>query len=156
MNRPNHQHPHPCSGYGCNHVHNSDGICGGTDGLFKPGAATLDDFLDDDDPDADALQRAMVEAGEAHLERTASTGPVETVPPLMAEYLPTSAAMIDASQVGAQFSVAYDAEPPDWTRVLEVYAHGTDATRGSINDVLISLCGWSLPSLVTLSQGGTP
>lgn len=32
----NHQHPHPCSFYGCNHAHDRSNKCTGAYGLFGP------------------------------------------------------------------------------------------------------------------------
>jgi hypothetical protein len=101
-------------------------------------------------PSAGDDARFAVDSSE-HQNANYSTGPVERAGGPLSEPLPPFVA--DRVAVGVQFHGAYDAESQDWERILDRYQDADDDTRAAINDTLISLCGWSLPSLVRLSRG---
>jgi hypothetical protein len=58
----------------------------------------------------------------------------------------------DPYEVGGAFTREAEDDSPDFERILRVYAAGDDVVRGTINDTLISLCGWSLHSLIRKAE----
>jgi hypothetical protein len=53
--------------------------------------------------------------------------------------------------VAEVYALEQEEDSPDFERILRTYAAGDDVVRGTINDTLISLCGWSLHSLIKKS-----
>jgi hypothetical protein len=58
----------------------------------------------------------------------------------------------DPYEVAEVFALECEAEAPDFRRILRVYAAGNPDVRNTINDTLISLCGWSLHSLIRKAE----
>ena len=55
---------------------------------------------------------------------------------------------VDPATVETVFTAELTGEEPDFERIIREYQKGSPAARIAINDTLISLCGWSLLSLI--------
>ena len=58
-----------------------------------------------------------------------------------------------AAALESAFNEAVQDEPPDFARILNQYDWSNADVRATINDTLISLCGWSLHALIRRANG---
>jgi hypothetical protein len=50
----------------------------------------------------------------------------------------------------------YDASRNECAKLLRTYCEGSASERAAIDNVLICVCGWSVPTLIRIAQGGDP
>lgn len=73
----------------------------------------------------------------------------------MTRDLPDDADFVDEDGVyGTQFGKLWMADSDyEWPRLLDLYRHADESGRRMINDVLVCLVGYSLPTIVEQAHG---